>query len=215
MGRTVKTLILETIPVGPLQCNCYILGCEQSREALLIDPGEDADLILPVLEKHQLNVKYILTTHAHIDHVGDLEAVRSKTGAEALLHEKDLVLYQNLPIQAAWLGVATPPTIKIDNFIHDKDQLHFGRHRGEILFTPGHTQGSVCLYLPEQKGKLFAGDTLFKHSIGRTDLWGGSYESIIQSIHEKLLPLDDNTVVYPGHGPMTTIGEEKKHNPFF
>ena len=149
-------MILETIPVGPLQCNCYILGCEQSREALLIDPGEDADLILPVLEKHQLKVKYILTTHAHIDHVGDLEAVRSKTGAEALLHEKDLVLYQNLPIQAAWLGVATPPTIKIDNYIHDqgsaplrpahgRNPFHTGPHPGQRLFISCPNKRESCL----------------------------------------------------------------------
>ncbi|MFN8007119.1 MAG: MBL fold metallo-hydrolase [Terriglobia bacterium] len=207
-------MILETIPVGPLQCNCYILGCEQSQEAIVIDPGEDADLILPILEKHQLKVKFILTTHAHIDHVGDLETVRAKTGAEALLHEKDLMLYDNLPIQAAWLGLAIPPKAKINNYVHEGDALQFGRHRGEILYTPGHTPGSVCLYLSEQSGRLFAGDTLFRRSIGRTDLWGGSYESIIQSIHDKLFALDDETVVYPGHGPITTIGEEK-HNPFF
>lgn len=207
-------MILETIPVGPLQCNCYILGCEQTLDALLIDPGEDVELILPILKKHGLNVKYILTTHAHIDHVGDLEAVRAQTGAEALLHEKDLALYQSLAIQAAWLGVKTPPTSKIDNYVQDKDRLHFGQHVGEVLFTPGHTQGSVSFYLPESTGLLFAGDTLFKRSIGRTDLWGGSFETIIKSIHEKLLNLDDSTIVYPGHGPITTIGEERMHNPF-
>ncbi len=208
------TLIFESIAVGPLQCNCYILGCEETREALLIDPGDDASLILPLLEKHRLSVKYILSTHAHIDHVGDLEKMKDATGAEALLHEKDLVLYQNLPMQAAWLGVPVPASTRIDNFVADKDQIQFGKHTGEILFTPGHTPGSVCLHLPEGSGKLFSGDTLFCRSIGRTDLWGGSQEAIFRSLREKLLALEDNTAVYPGHGQPTTIGEERHLNPF-
>ena len=174
-------MILESVAVGPLQCNCYILGCEETREALLIDPGEDADLILPLIAKHRLNVRYILSTHAHIDHVGDLEKMKDATGAQALLHEKDLVLYQNLPIQAAWLGVPIPPSITIDNFIADHDELRFGKHTGDVLFTPGHTPGSICLHLREGSGKLFSGDTLFYRSIGRTDLWGGSQETIFRS----------------------------------
>ena len=207
-------MIFETVAVGPLQCNCYIIGCEKTREALVIDPGDEVELILPLIHKHQLKVRYILSTHAHIDHVGDLEKIRDQTGAETLLHEEDLLLYNNLPMQAAWLGIDTPKTTKIDNFIHHGDRLRFGEHSGEVLFTPGHTPGSVCLHLPGEKGKLFAGDTLFQRSIGRTDLWGGSYENIIKSIRERLLLLDDDTVVYPGHGPATTIGQEKKHNPF-
>ncbi len=207
-------MIFESIAVGPLQCNCYILGCEETREALVIDPGDDIDLILPLIQKHSLSVRRILNTHAHIDHVGDLEKLKAQTGAEALLHEKDLVLYQNLPMQASWLGVSAPTTTNIDNFIHDGDIVPFGEHKGQILFTPGHTPGSLCLHLSEQTGQLFAGDTLFQRSIGRTDLWGGSYEDIMRSIREKLLVLDDQTVVYPGHGPTTTIGQEKRHNPF-
>ena len=208
-------MIFETIAVGPLQCNCYIIGCEKTREALLIDPGEDAERILPILNKHQLSVKYILSTHAHIDHVGDLEKMKEVTGAQTLLHEKDLALYNALPIQAAWLGVPVPKSTKIDNFISEGDTLRFGRLSGQILFTPGHTPGSICLHLPEETGKLFAGDTLFHRSIGRTDLWGGSQEDIIKSIQRKLLTLDETTVVYPGHGQPTTIGEEKRSNPFF
>ena len=207
-------MIFESVAVGPLQCNCYIVGCEETREALLIDPGEDAELILPLIARHRLNVRYILSTHAHIDHVGDLEQMKQATGAEALLHEKDLVLYQNLPMQAAWLGVSVPPTIKIDNFVADRDELRFGKHAGEVLFTPGHTPGSICLHLPEGNGKLFSGDTLFYRSIGRTDLWGGSQETIFRSLRGKLLALDDNTIVYPGHGQPTTIGEERRLNPF-
>jgi hydroxyacylglutathione hydrolase len=207
-------LIFESIAVGPLQCNCYILGCERTRQGVVIDPGDEGDLILPLVEKHRLNIKYILSTHAHIDHVGDLEELKSRTGAEVLLHEKDLILYQNLPVQAAWLGLSTPETTEIDHFVHDKDTLNFGDHTGNILFTPGHTPGSLCLHLPGRTSQLFAGDTLFRGSIGRTDLWGGCYEDILRSIRDKLLALDDWTVIYPGHGPATTIGEEKRSNPF-
>ena len=207
-------MIFESVAVGPLQCNCYIVGCEETREALLIDPGEDAELILPLIAKHRLNVRYILSTHAHIDHVGDLEKMKDATGAQALLHEKDLVLYKNLPTQAAWLGVPVPPSTAIDNFVADQDELRFGKHTGEVLFTPGHTPGSICLHLPEGSGKLFSGDTLFYRSIGRTDLWGGSQETIFRSLRGKLLALEDKTVVYPGHGQPTTIGEERRLNPF-
>jgi glyoxylase-like metal-dependent hydrolase (beta-lactamase superfamily II) len=207
-------LIFESVAVGPLQCNCYILGCEETREALLIDPGEDADLIMPLITKHGLNVRYILSTHAHIDHVGDLERMKDATGAQALLHEKDLVLYQNLSMQAAWLGVSVPPSTTIDNFVGDGDELRFGKHTGEVLFTPGHTPGSVCLHLPEGSGKLFSGDTLFYRSIGRTDLWGGSQEAIFRSLRDRVLALEDKTTVYPGHGQPTTIGEERRLNPF-
>ena len=218
-------LIFENIPVGPLQCNCYILGCENTREALVIDPGDEIELILPSLEKHQLNVRYILSTHAHIDHVGDLEKLKDKTGAKTLLHEKDLYLYENLPAQADYLGLSVPTTTEIDHFIHQDDQITFGDQStvsnekqtnpycGNILFTPGHTPGSLCIHFPEN-GKLFAGDTLFQMCIGRTDLWGGSYNDIIQSIQNHLLVLEDDTIVYPGHGPPTTIGKERQYNPF-
>jgi glyoxylase-like metal-dependent hydrolase (beta-lactamase superfamily II) len=207
-------LIFETVAVGPLQCNCYIIGCEDTREAILIDPGDEAELILPILSRHQLKVTYILSTHAHIDHVGDLEKMKELTGAQTLLHERDLTLYKNLPIQAAWLGVPVPESAKIDNFVGQGDQVSFGKHRGHILHTPGHTPGSVCLHLPEGTGKIFAGDTLFYRSIGRTDLWGGSHEHILKSIRDRLWELDEATIVYPGHGQPTTIGEEKQFNPF-
>ena len=207
-------MILESVIVGPLQCNCYILGCESTREGIVIDPGEDVELILPLIEKHRLNVKYILCTHAHIDHVGDLDALKSETGAEAILHEMDHSLYTNLPMQAAWLGTSVPSMVRIDNYVGDQDVLSFGEHRGEVMHTPGHTPGSVCLLVPSGRNYLFAGDTLFQGSIGRTDLWGGSYEAIMHSIRQNLLKLDDRTIVYPGHGPVTTIADEKRHNPF-
>ena len=167
-------MIFEQVAVGPLQCNCYILGCEETREALVIDPGDEVELILPLIEKHGLRVRYLLSTHAHLDHVGDLEAMKEQTGAKALLHERDLQLYRNLPMQASWMGLPSPPTTEIDDFIHQGDRISFGRHAGEVLHTPGHTPGSLCLYLAQQTGRLFAGDTLFQMGIGRTDLWGGS-----------------------------------------
>jgi glyoxylase-like metal-dependent hydrolase (beta-lactamase superfamily II) len=207
-------MIFETIAVGPLQCNCYVLGCEKTREGIVIDPGDDSDLIVPLIEKHQLKISYILSTHAHIDHVGDLEPLKARTGAQAILHERDLPLYQNLPIQAAWLGVAAPRMAQIDTYVHDRDILRFGKHFGEILYTPGHSPGSLCFHVSGIVDQLFAGDTMFQRSIGRTDLWGGSYEAILKSIREKLLVLDDRTVVYPGHGPATTVGDERRHNPF-
>ncbi|HVN83116.1 MAG TPA: MBL fold metallo-hydrolase [Terriglobia bacterium] len=207
-------MIFETIAVGLLQCNCYVLGCEKTREGIVIDPGDDSNLILPLIERHRLRIRYILSTHAHIDHVGDLEPIRARTGAQAILHERDLPLYQNLPIQAAWLGVAAPRMAQIDTFVHDRDLLRFGDHSGEVLYTPGHSPGSLCFYLPGIVDQVFAGDTLFQRSIGRTDLWGGSYEAILRSIRDKLLVLDDRTVVYPGHGPATTVGDERRHNPF-
>jgi glyoxylase-like metal-dependent hydrolase (beta-lactamase superfamily II) len=207
-------MIFETIAVGPLQCNCYILGSEKTRDSIVIDPGDEADLILPLILKHELKVKYILSTHAHIDHVGGLDVVKARTGAEAILHEKDLPMYRNLSIQAAWLGMPAPKIAQIDNLVSDQDVLRFGEHSGEVLYTPGHSPGSLCLHVPSSVGQLYAGDTLFQRSIGRTDLWGGSYDEIMKSIREKLLLLDDDTIVYPGHGPATTIGEEKRHNPF-
>jgi glyoxylase-like metal-dependent hydrolase (beta-lactamase superfamily II) len=214
LPQGANTLIFESVAVGPLQCNCYVIGCEQSREALLIDPGDEADRILPLLNKHQLEVKYILSTHAHIDHVGDLEKMKEITGAKALLHERDLVLYQNLAVQAAWLGVSVPGSTQIDNLVSQGDKVRFGKHSADILFTPGHTPGSICLHLQEDQGLLFSGDTLFHRSIGRTDLWGGSQEAIFKSIQEQLLSLGDQTVVYPGHGQPTTIGQERRLNPF-
>lgn len=207
-------MIFEAIVVGPLQCNCYILGCDKTHEGLVIDPGDDFDLILPLIEKHRLKIRYILNTHAHIDHVGDVEPLKARTGAEVILHEMDFPLYQNLSLQAAWLGVETPPLAHIDIFTRHRDVLQFGEQSGEILHTPGHSPGSLCLHVPGRADLLFAGDTLFQRGIGRTDLWGGSYEEILKSIRQRVLVLNEQTVIYPGHGPATTVGEEKRHNPF-
>jgi len=207
-------MIQEVIPVGMLQCNCYVLGDETTREAVVIDPGDDIERIQQVLVRHKLKPKYLVATHAHIDHVGGLEKLARASGAAVLMHQADLPLYQDLATQAAWLGMRPPRTIEIDQFLREGDSLRWGARALEVLHTPGHSPGSLSLYLPGDERRVFSGDTLFQASIGRTDLWGGSYEGILRSIQSKLLNLDDLTPVFPGHGPATTIGDERRFNPF-
>ncbi len=219
---TSKTIIHEIVPVGMLQCNCSIIGDPETREALVVDPGDEAGRILELLAKHALTVKAIVSTHAHIDHVGGLRKMQQATGAPVLMHGDDMELYRHLDVQAAWIGMRTPDPASVDKFLREGDTLRWGRFEANVLHTPGHTPGSISLYLapqPQTKaraeaGKLLAGDTLFAGSIGRTDLWGGSPEQILRSIHQKLLILPDETIVYPGHGAATTIGEERAGNPF-
>lgn len=207
-------MIHEVIPVGMLQCNCSIVGDEATREAVVIDPGDDIELVRQVLARHKLNVKYIVATHAHIDHVGGIEKLQRATGAAVLMHQEDLPLYQNLAMQAAFLGVRPPGMVEVDQFLKEGDVLRWGGLSLETLHTPGHSPGSLSLYLPGEHERIFAGDTLFQGSIGRTDLWGGSYDEILRSIKNTLLPFPDSTPVFPGHGPPTTIGEERESNPF-
>jgi hydroxyacylglutathione hydrolase len=229
------TLIHEVIPVGLLQCNCSILGDPETHEAIVIDPGDEVDRILEILQRHKLKVLAIVSTHTHIDHVGGLAALHRATGAPVLIHEGDLGLYKSLDDQAQWLGVPTPETTRIDAFLKEGDTLRWGRFGAQVLHTPGHTPGSISLVVvpesaappptsstkPGRQGsarpdasRLIAGDTLFQGSIGRTDLPGGSFREILSSIHEKLLVLADEVVVYPGHGNVTTIGAERAENPF-
>ncbi len=220
--ENAKALIHEILPVGLLQCNCSVVGDPQTREAIVIDPGDEVERILEIIARHNLKVRAILNTHAHIDHVGGLQKVRQATGAPVLMHREDLELYGRLPIQAGWLGMRAPEMVEVDGLLREGDAVRWGPFEARILHTPGHTQGSVCLYLPAdavtekpaEPGKLFAGDTLFAGSIGRTDLWGGSFDEIMRSIHLKLLVLPDETIVFPGHGPETTIGRERETNPF-
>src|SRR5215468_387945 len=206
-------MIHEIIPVGPLQCNCSVIGDESTREAIVIDPGDDIDQILGLIKKHKLQVKQIVITHAHIDHVGGAAKLRVATGAPILLNQSDYALLKMLDVQAAWIGVPNPGKVDIDSNIGQADRIKAGQIEGQVLHTPGHTEGSVCLYFPAER-KLIAGDTLFAGSIGRTDLPGGSYEKIIRSLHNRVLALPDETIVVPGHGPVTTIGEERERNPF-
>jgi hydroxyacylglutathione hydrolase len=206
-------MIHEILPVGPLQCNCSIIGDETTREAMVIDPGDEIQSILALVAKHNLQVKQIVITHAHIDHVGGAMKLRAATGAPILLNQNDHELLKMLDVQATWIGVPPPGKVEIDQAIGQADTVKAGSLVANVLFTPGHTEGSICLYFPAEK-KVIAGDTLFAGSIGRTDLPGGSFEKIIDSLHQKLLALPDDTVVIPGHGLLTTIGEERENNPF-
>jgi len=206
-------MIHEIFPVGPLQCNCSIIGDETTREAMVIDPGDDIQNVLALLRKHNLQVKQIVITHAHIDHVGGAMKLRAATGAPILLNENDHALLKMLDVQAAWIGVPSPGKVEIDHSLSSGESVTAGSHTATVLHTPGHTEGSICLYFPAER-KLIAGDTLFAGSIGRTDLPGGSIQKILQSLHHTLLALPDETVVVPGHGPLTTIGEERESNPF-
>jgi glyoxylase-like metal-dependent hydrolase (beta-lactamase superfamily II) len=206
-------MIHEILPVGMLQCNCSIIGDEESREAIVIDPGDNVPEILEVLGRHDLRVKMIVITHAHIDHIGGAAELKRTTQAPVYMNENDAVLRDHLDMQAAWLGIAAPDPTEIDSAANDGDVLRFGTVQALVLHTPGHTQGSLCLWMPAEK-KLIAGDTLFQDSIGRTDLPGGDSEQILRSIHSKLMPLPEDTVVFPGHGPDTTIGREIAYNWF-
>jgi hydroxyacylglutathione hydrolase len=206
-------MIHEILPVGLLQCNCSIFGDEQTREALVIDPGDNIEDILAVLEKHGLRVKAIVITHAHIDHIGGAAKLKAATGAPVLMNQDDQELYDHLDVQASWLGMETPSHTSIDDTVRDGDVLTLGTAEFRALHTPGHTQGSISLWIPAEN-KLIAGDTLFRDSIGRTDLPGGNPRQILRSIEDKLLGLPEETVVVPGHGPNTTIGREKERNPF-
>ena len=206
-------MIHETLPVGLLKCNCSIFGDEQSREAIVIDPGDNIDAILAVLEKHSLRVKAIMITHAHIDHIGGAAKLKAATGAPVLMNAGDQELYDHLDVQASWLGMEAPSRTEIDSAIQDSDTLTLGPAEFRVLDTPGHTQGSISIWIPAEN-KLIAGDTLFRDSIGRTDLPGGNSRQILRSIEDKLLPLPEETIVIPGHGPNTTIGREKERNPF-
>jgi glyoxylase-like metal-dependent hydrolase (beta-lactamase superfamily II) len=196
-----------------LQCNCSILGDETSREAIVVDPGDDIPRIMAVVQRHRLTVKQILITHAHIDHIAGAARLKRLTGAPILYNPRDLPLVKMMDVQAGWLGIATPEVHPPDDTLEDGRVIAISGLSGNIFHTPGHTQGSVCLHLPTQN-LLLAGDTLFAGSVGRTDLPGGDGPTLIRSIHEKLLPLPDTTIVVPGHGPNTTIGAERESNPF-
>lgn len=206
-------MIRETFPVGLLQCNCTVLGDEQTGAATVIDPGAGIAQILAVLARHSLSLQHIVVTHAHIDHIAGALALKEATGAPILYREADLPLVAMMDVQAGWLGIETPEVKPPDHAPTDAEKLSFGSLDAEILYTPGHTEGSLCVYMP-QEGLLLAGDTLFAGSVGRTDLPGGHHRTLIRSIRERLLPLPDATVVVPGHGRETTIGVERVSNPF-
>ncbi len=206
-------MIHEIFPVGPLQCNCSVVGDEQSKEAMVIDPGDEIEEVLAIVQRHGLTVKQIVITHAHIDHIGGAAKLKRVTGAPVLLNVNDQALLKMLDVQATWLGMRPPENTTIDSSVTTGDTLRTGSLAADVLHTPGHTEGSICLYFAAEK-KLIAGDTLFAGSIGRTDLPGGSYQKIMSSLRGPVLALPDETIVVPGHGPLTTIGKERETNPF-
>ena len=206
-------MILETFPVGPLHCNCTILGDEITHEAVVVDPGDNIPEILSRLQKHGLTLRQIIVTHAHIDHVGGAALLRKSTGAPVVMNQRDLELLAMMDMQAGWLGVPTPQVAPPDASAEDGLTVGLATLPAQVLHTPGHTPGSICLLLPDHD-LLLAGDTLFAGSIGRTDLPGGDGRQILRSLRERLLVLPDATRVLPGHGPETTIGEERQSNPF-
>jgi hydroxyacylglutathione hydrolase len=206
-------MILETFPVGPLHCNCTILGDELTHEAVVVDPGDNLPEILSRLQKHGLTLRQIIVTHAQIDHVGGAALLKKVTGAPVFLNKHDLELLGAMEMQAGWLGVPTPEVAPPDASADDRTKIGLAALPAEVIHTPGHTQGSICLLFPGQN-LLLAGDTLFAGSIGRTDLPGGDGRQILRSLRERLLVLPDTTRVLPGHGPETTIGEERQSNPF-
>ena len=206
-------MILESFPVGPLRCNCTILGDEATQEAIVIDPGDNIAEILSRLKKHGLTLRQIVITHAHIDHVGGAALLKKATGAPVFLNQNDLGLLQAMEMQAGWLGIPTPEVVPPDASADDGLTVGLATLPAEVIHTPGHTPGSICLLFPQQQ-LLVAGDTLFAGSIGRTDLPGGDGRQILRSLRDRLMVLPDTTRVLPGHGADTTIGEEKQSNPF-
>ncbi len=203
----------QMLPVGPLQCNCSVVGDETSREALVIDPGDDVEQVLAIVHRHGFTVKQIVITHGHIDHVGGAMKLKAATGAPILINQNDSALLKMLPQQAMWIGAEAPGKVDIDQDLREGDQVKVGGLTASVMHTPGHTEGSICLYFPAEQ-KLFAGDTLFAGSIDRTDLPGGNFAKIMDSLRSRLLALPEQTLVIPGHGPLTTIGEERESNPF-
>ncbi len=214
-------MIYIRIPVGMLQCNCSIIGDPKTREAIVIDPGDEVERILDMIGRYKLSVKAIVSTHAHIDHVGGLAKLHRYTSAPVMMHSEDLPLYNAMEIQSSFLGVPTPELTDVDHLLKEGDTLRWGGYQVNVIHTPGHTPGSLCLYQEKENAnaplahpQLYAGDTLFAGSIGRTDLWGGSMRQIMESLTQKVMKLPDDTVVHPGHGDLTTIGEERRLNPF-
>jgi glyoxylase-like metal-dependent hydrolase (beta-lactamase superfamily II) len=206
-------MIHEIVPVGPLQCNCSIIGDEQTREGIVVDPGDDIERVLEIVARHGLKVKAIVVTHAHIDHIGGAEKLKRATGAPVYMNPKDSELQKSLDLQALWIGMQPPEPVAIDAAAKEGDSMAVGAIKLQVIETPGHTQGSISLWMPSEK-TLLAGDTLFCGGIGRTDLPGGDGRQILRSIRDKLLTLPEETIVIPGHGETTTIGREKQFNYF-
>jgi hydroxyacylglutathione hydrolase len=206
-------MIVHPMPVGPLQANCFIVGCEETRKAAMVDPGGDAERLLAVLEKENLQLSVIVNTHGHFDHVGGNKAVKAATGADLMIHSADAPMLALATQSAAAWGMHTEASPPPDRLLEDGDHIEFGNLQFKVIHTPGHSPGGICLHV-EAAQALFVGDTLFAGSIGRSDLPGGDYDTLIRSIQTRLFVLPDETAVYNGHMELTTIGQEKRYNPF-
>ncbi|MCP4162322.1 MAG: MBL fold metallo-hydrolase [Deltaproteobacteria bacterium] len=204
-------MIIKNLNVGPLMTNCYILGCEDTKEAVVIDPGGDVNNILKALSEDNLKLVQIINTHGHFDHVGGNKRLKEVTGANIVIHPEDAPMLEHLSSAAATFGVSSEDSPPPDTLVNDGDTIKFGNEELKVIHTPGHSPGGICLLTGDM---LYAGDTLFQMSIGRTDLPGGSYDELINSIKTKLLVLDEGIKVFSGHTPPTSIGFEKKSNPF-
>jgi hydroxyacylglutathione hydrolase len=207
-------MLQKTIVVGPLQCNCTLLACERTGEAVLIDPGDEPQKILKALGEPNLKIKYLLHTHAHFDHFGATAAVKAARGGIVALHKGDERLWANLRMQGQLFGFDTEDPAPVEKYVEDGELLEFGDHKLEVIHTPGHSPGSICFKLKDGKENVYSGDTLFWRSVGRADLWGGDAQLLVRSIKDRLFVLEDDLKVFPGHGPSTLIGEEKRENPF-
>jgi glyoxylase-like metal-dependent hydrolase (beta-lactamase superfamily II) len=208
-------LLRETFPAGPLACNCTVLACADTKDAVVIDPGGATDRIREVIDYYDLTVRAIIHTHAHLDHILGTREVKQQHGGEICLHPADLPLYNGIQMQAAMFGMRADDVLPVDRSLADGDAVEFGKRSAVVVHTPGHTPGSVCFEVVDDGSSiLFAGDTLFRRGIGRTDLWGGDSRAIVQSIRTRLYAMDPDTLVIPGHGDNTTIGDESMHNPF-
>jgi len=208
-------MLLETFPVGSFQCNCSVLACADTKEAIVVDPGGEHQRILEIVRHYDLTVKWIIHTHAHLDHIYETRDVKEQAGGTIALHKDDTFLYDGFAMQAAMFGWRVRPVLPVEHWLTDGETLAFGKRAAEVIHTPGHTPGSCCFRVASDDGPLLlAGDTLFQRSIGRTDLPGGDLPTITRSIQQKIYTLDPDTSVIPGHGPRTTVGDEARHNPF-
>jgi len=206
---------IEGLTVGPFQSNCFIVSCSETQEAMIFDAGDESARILEAVRRLGVRVTAIVNTHAHIDHVSGLSGVVESLGVPVLMHEADMPIYENVALHAAMFGLPAPATVPIDRFLGDGETLEIGNVRGEVLHTPGHSPGGISiLFADESPPRIISGDVLFQGSIGRTDLPGADYGTIMATLRTRYLPLADDTIVYPGHGPETTMGAEKRTNPF-
>lgn len=209
-------MIHKQIVVGPLQCNCAIVACEKTKQAAIIDPGDEGARIANEVKIAGFDVKYILHTHAHFDHIGGTKEVREAISAPVCLHKGDAEIYRNLPLQGKMFGFEFGTAPDVEQWIEDNERLKLGEYEIEVIHTPGHSPGSVCLKVfNSAEETLFSGDTLFQMSVGRSDLWGGSHEQLLRSVRNRIFTLDGDIEVHPGHGPSTRIGDEINRNPFF